>query len=193
MPQLKPLPHISEEEYIQGEEAASTRHDYIDGRVYDIDNYDAYGMAGTSARHNLIAVNAGSLLSSRLPDDCEVFVSDMKVRIQRERAVIFFYPDALVSCAADDRADYYRAKPCLIIEVLSPSTERQDRFEKFWSYQQIPSLQEYLLLSQQQPEAVLFRRADGWQPEIYSEGTLFLASVNLEMPLDALYRRVHFD
>lgn len=173
---------ISEEDYLQGEEFSDMRHEYHDGQVY--------AMAGASAKHNLVAGNAFSLLHARLPDHCDVFMADMKVRLQLQRKVIFYYPDVVVSCAADDRAQYFRAKPCLIIEVLSRATERRDRGEKFWNYQRIASLQEYLLLAQEVKEATLFRRATNWQPETYREGMIHLASVGLDVPLDALYRRV---
>ena len=101
--------------------------------------------------------------------------------------------DVMVSCAEDDRETYYREKPCLIVEVLSPSKQRLDFFEKFWSYQQLPSLQESLLLNQNFPEAILHRRRSGWQTEAYREGTFHLESVELEVSLDALYRRVRFE
>ena len=96
----------------------------------------------------------------------------------------------MVCCDAGNRETYYREKPCLIIEVLSSSTERQDRFEKFFFYQRIPALQEYLLLSQDIREATLFRRARAWQPEVYHEGEIYLASVGLTVSMEALYRRV---
>jgi Uma2 family endonuclease len=64
------------------------------------------------------------------------------------------------------------------------------RSEKFWNYQQMPSLQEYLLGAQDVIEVIIFRRATGWQPETYREGSIHLASVGLDAPLEALYRRV---
>lgn len=174
--------YITEEDYLQGEEASALRHEYLDGLLYD--------MAGASDKHNQIALNAGSLLNTQLPDHCNVFVADMKVRIQLQRKVIFYYPDVVVSCAATDTATYYREQPCLLVEVLSRATARQDRGEKFWHYQQLSSLQEYLLLAQNMKEATLFRRATGWQPEVYRDGNIHLDSVELDLPLDALYRRV---
>ena len=181
----QPAYFITEEDYLTGEEASTIRHEYMDGQVY--------AMAGASDKHNLISVNAGSFLNAQLPEECEVFVADMKVRIRLPRKLLFYYPDVVVSCTADDRESYYREKPCLIIEVLSPTTTRQDRFEKFWSYQQIPTLQEYLLLEQDVMEATLFRRSRDWQPEMYRTGEIHLESVGLTIPLDALYRRVRFD
>lgn len=174
--------YIHEEEYVYGEEFSASRHEYLDGHVY--------AMAGASDRHNLIAGNVFSLLYANLPEECDVFIADMKIRLQLQRKTLFYYPDVMVSCAAMDRAKYYRTQPVLIVEVLSQATERQDRGEKFWNYQQIPSLQEYLLLSQDMQEATLFRRSTGWQPEIFRDGAIRLESVGLEMPLDALYRRV---
>lgn len=182
-PQL--VPFISEDEYLTGEEASSVRHEYVNGLVY--------AMAGSSDKHNLVSSNANAILNQALPDECEVFIADMKVRIQTKKALLFYYPDVMVCCAENDNATYYREQPCLIVEVLSASTERQDRFEKFWSYQQIPTLQEYLLLNQNFSEATLFRRSNGWNPEVYREGTVHLASVDLDTSLDALYRRVRFD
>lgn len=181
---LRKYRYISEEDYLQGEETSEMRHEYLNGQVY--------AMAGASDKHNLVAGNAFGLLHAELPDHCEVFMSDMKVRLQLEQKTIFYYPDVVVSCAADDRAQYFRAKPCLIIEVLSRGTERQDRGEKFWNYQQIPTLQEYLLLAQDVQEATLFRRSTGWQPEAYREGSISLESVGLDVPIEALYRRVRF-
>lgn len=176
---------ISEKDYLTGEEVSTIRHEYMDGQVY--------AMAGASDKHNLISSNANAFLNQNLPDECEVFVADMKVRISLPRKLLFYYPDVVVSCADDDRETYYREKPCLVIEVISPSTKRQDRFEKFWAYQQIPTLQEYLLLEQDVMEATLFRRSRDWQPEKYLSGEIYLESVGLTIPLDALYRRVRLD
>ncbi len=178
------LEHINEEDYLRGEQESAIRHEYINGIVY--------AMAGASDKHNLIAGNAFSLLSSQLPDSCQVFMSDMKLRMEIQSETIFYYPDVMVSCAEDDRAAYYRKQPCLVIEVLSKSTRRQDRFEKFMAYKDLPSLQEYLILEQEYRASTLFRRRTGWQPELYQDGDIHLESVNLTMSVDALYRRVRF-
>ena len=174
--------YIREEEYLQGEMDARIKHEYINGEVY--------AMAGASDKHNLISSNANAILNQALPDECEVFIADMKVRIQTERDLSYYYPDVMVCCAEEAQDSYYREQPCLIVEVLSPSTERQDRFEKFWSYRQLPSLQEYLLLEQHDKRTTLFRRSNDWQPEVYREGHLHLKSVELDIFLDALYRRI---
>jgi Uma2 family endonuclease len=176
-----PANYLTVEQYLEDELSSTVRHEYVDGQVY--------AMAGASDRHNLIAANANALLNTALPDACEVFILDMKVHIHTETDTVFYYPDVIVCCEAGDRETYYREKPCLIIEVLSSSTERQDRYEKFF-YQRIPLLQEYLLLSQDIREATLFRRARAWQPKVYHEGEIHLASVGLTVSMEALYRRV---
>jgi len=178
------IEYISEDDYLRGEQASAIRHEYINGIVY--------AMAGASDKHNTIAGNAFALLHANLPDHCEVFMSDMKLRMEVQGETIFYYPDVLVSCADDDRATYYREQPCLIIEVLSQSTRRQDRFEKFMAYKDLSSLQEYLILEQEYRAAALFRRRPGWQAELYQDGDIHLESVNLTMSMDALYRRVRF-
>lgn len=174
----------SEKEYLADEQASSIKHDYINGQVY--------AMAGASDKHNLITVNAASLLNVQVAEHCEVFMADMKVRVQVEEHLFFYYPDVMVCCTADDRATYYREQPCLIIEVLSDFTERVDRLEKLWSYQRLPSLQEYLLLAQDYKEATLYRRTNAWFPEVYREGEITLTSVGLTINLDDFYRRVRF-
>jgi len=182
--QAHALSALSIPDYLNGEADGSIRHEYIDGQVY--------AMAGGSARHNLIAVNAASLLNTRLPEACEVFVADMKVRIQQINDSRFYYPDVMACCREDDNETYYRQFPCLIIEVLSDTTERLDRFEKFQAYRRIETLQEYLLLNQHYPEATLFRRGNSWRAEIYRKGTFRLESVGVTVSFDALYRRVRF-
>ena len=87
-------------------------------------------------------------------------MSNMKVRIRTAERNVFYYPDVLVSCDPRDREPYYRQHPCLIAEVLSPHTARLDRFEKFLFYQQIDTLEEYLLVSQDYRQAEVFRRGD---------------------------------
>ncbi len=78
-------------------------------------------------------------------------------------------------------------------EVLSPSTERVDRCEKFNAYIQIPTLQEYVLIEQAVPYVELFRRSNAWQREVLKAGDMLrLASVEFEIAVDALYRRVEF-
>jgi Uma2 family endonuclease len=113
----------------------------------------------------------------------------MKVRIQTAERDIFYYPDVLVSCDPGDREPYYRQRPCLVLEALSPQTARLDRFEKFMFYRQLDSLEESLLVSQEYRQVEVFRGADQWQVTDDTEGTVPLRSVDLAVTLDELYRR----
>ena len=173
---------VSVEDYLAGEEFAETRHEYIDGEVY--------AMVGASDRHGLITGNIFTKLNTSLPESCQAFISDMKVRIQTQTKDIFYYPDVLVSCARDDRASHYREKPMLVVEVLSAATARLDRFEKFSNYIQLPSLQEYVLIEQNFTMVEIFRRSRQWEAEIVRSGGFRLESVELDFSLDEVYRRV---
>lgn len=172
---------LSVDDYLAGELESQVRHEYVDGEIY--------AMVGASDRHGLIAGNLHSALNQRLPDRCQVFMSDMKVRIRTAERDIFYYPDVLVSCDPSDREPYYRQHPCLIAEVLSPHTARLDRFEKFLFYQQIDALEEYLLVSQDYRQVEVFRRADQWQATRYTKGEVPLHSVDLSVTIETLYRR----
>ncbi|MEY6430870.1 Uma2 family endonuclease [Thioalkalicoccus limnaeus] len=174
-------PFLSVDEYLEGELSSRVRHEYVDGEVY--------AMVGASDRHGLITLNLAGALSQRLPDRCQVFMADMKVRIQTAERDIFYYPDVLVSCDPADRERYYRERPCLVVEVLSPHTERLDRFEKFLFYRQLDALAEYVLVAQDFRQLEVYRRVDQWQATKYTEGTVPLHSVDLEVTLDEIYRR----
>jgi len=136
---------IAPEDYLVAENEAATRHEFIDGAVY--------AMTGTSDRHNMLALSLSSRVLDHLPSRSQVFMSDMKLRIRDQGATFYYYPDVFVSCAADDRASHHREQPVLIIEVLSPTTDRIDRAEKFRAYTSIPSLIEYVLADPAAPHA----------------------------------------
>ena len=171
----------SVDDYLAGELESQVRNEYVDGEIY--------AMVGASDRHGLIAGNLHGALNLRLPDRCQVFISDMKVRIQAAERDIFYYPDVLVSCDPRDREPYYRQYPCLIAEVLSPHTARLDRFEKFLFYRQLDSLQEYLLVSQDYRQIEVFHRSDRWQGTRFTSGEVPLRSIDLTVTIDEIYRR----
>ena len=174
-------PFLSVDAYLDGELASDVRHEYVDGEVY--------AMVGASDRHGLIAGNLHSALNLRLPDCCQVFMADMKVRIQTTERDIFYYPDVLVSCDVRDRETDYRQYPCLVVEVLSPHTERIDRFEKSLFYRQPDTLQEYVLVSQDYRQLEVSRRADQWRCTEYIEGEVPFHSIELSVSIDDIYRR----
>ena len=173
---------ISPEQYLleENDNASGIRHEYVNGTVY--------AMAGASRGHNRVASKLALRLGAHLEKSrCEVFQSDMKLGIQRQDDVRFYYPDIQVSCEEEAEA-YYNTIPCLIVEVLSESTARKDRTEKLLAYQGIASLQEYVLCSQDTPLVEVYRRRQGWQRERFTEGeTVLLESVGLAVSIDDLY------
>lgn len=178
------LPTISHEDYLQGEFEGDVRHEYVDGH--------AYAMAGAGENHNIIALNlAAELRRAARGTDCRAFISDMKLRIAELNR--FYYPDVLLACDPEDNDAYFKDRPCLIVEVLSPSTEATDRREKLHAYQQIPSLKEYVLVSQDAPKIEPYRRSeDHWQYFLLDDSAdiLQLECLDLELNMAAVFEDV---
>ncbi len=114
---------------------------------------------------------------------CGVFISDMKVRVAAHEA--FYYPDVLLTCDPDDRESLFKTSPCLIAEVLSPSTEIIDRREKLIAYRTLPSLRDYLLVAQDSRRVERFRRTEAgdWRHEIIDDGVLTFTCDGLQVRL----------
>ncbi len=173
---------LTVEDYLAGEDASDIRHEYIGGRIY--------AMTGASVRHNRIAIN---LLTAIEPaaraKGCEVFMADVKLHLQAGGEDVFYYPDLMVCCDPSDDHPYYRERPCLLVEILSESTERIDRREKWMAYTQIPGLQGYLILAQERMQASLYRRDADWRGVHVDEPDqcLDLPCVELAPTLAALY------
>lgn len=176
--------YVKVDEYLEGELVSEVRHEYIGGQVY--------AMSGASEAHNVLSGNLHAALHQHLRGKpCKVFIADMKVRLNIAQDDIFYYPDLLVTCDPADDAKYYKSQPVVLVEVLSPSTERLDRREKFLSYQRLPSLQEYVLVDQEKMAVTLFRRETDWKPEHLGAGDhLNLDSVEFGISLTDLYEDV---
>lgn len=170
---------VSIDEYLAGELCAEVRHEYVGGRVY--------AMVGANDRHGLIAGNLHAALHPYArKNGCQLFIADMKVRLQIAGEDVFYYPDLLLTCDPKDRETYYRTRPCLIVEVLSEATERIDRREKFLAYQTLDSLQEYVLVSQDQHLVEVFRRDSAWRAELLTEGVVRLACLQMSLALETV-------
>lgn len=187
MSSRKIRPYLSVADYLAGERESKVRHEYVDGTVY--------AMAGASDRHNRIAGNIFSRLNEHLDGaDCEPFISDMKIRVDLK---LYYYPDVVVTCDEVISDAYSRAEPSLIVEVMSPSTERIDRHEKLPAYQRIASLQEYVLARQDEMAIEVYRRQEGgeWAVEVFNdpEEQMTFGSVGLTLHLGDIYRSVRFD
>ena len=163
--QTQPQAPISIEDYLDGEQATEVKHEYLAGQIV--------AMGGASDKHGLISMALAALLHPLARRKaCQLFMADMKVRVDHDGESYFYYPDLLLSCQPDDRESaYYRRHPCLLVEVLSPSTERIDSREKLLAYRLLPSLREYLLLRQDRVQADLYQRGDEgrWEHHTFTQ------------------------
>ncbi len=179
---------ISVEEYLRGELKSQVKREYLGGFVY--------AMAGAKNAHNQIASNILSALGARLRGKpCQPFNSDTKVRVKLPTHVRFYYPDVSVVCDRNPPADTFQDRPVIIVEVLSRSTRRDDQTEKKEAYLTIPTLQVYLLVEQDVPAIVLYRRTDqGFVYESYADlgATIPLGEIEAELPLEEVYERIEF-
>lgn len=166
-----PRPRFTYDEYVAYERDSGLKHEFEDGVVF--------AMAGASRRHNAIAFRIAAAFEVARSKGCIGFQSDQKVRILATGKAT--YPDITVVCGPieGDPAEPLGStitNPTLLVEVLSPSTEEEDRGNKWLHYQQIPALREYVLVSQSTPRVELYRRLpDGtWQYRETTTGGLEL-------------------
>jgi Uma2 family endonuclease len=183
--------HLTPETYLELERKAITKNEYVNGEII--------AMAGASFAHNFITLDTTIYLSRQLIDgDCEV-ASTGDLRVKVSQTASYFYPDIVVVCGeprAEDNTFDTLVNPTLIVEVLSASTETYDRDEKFTHYRQIDTLQEYILISQDNVQVVQHRRQEPeWIPTAFQalEDIVPLVSIGCELPLRSIYRRVKFD
>jgi Uma2 family endonuclease len=179
---------VSVEDYLENELASPVKREYLAGVVY--------AMAGARNAHNLIASNALGALFGRLRGKrCRPYNSDTKIRLRMPTHVRFYYPDVSVICRPNPPNDSYQDEPVVVIEVLSNRTRRTDEGEKRDAYLTIPSLAVYLLVEQETPAVVVFRRGEsGFVREVYQglDAAVPLGEIEIELPLAELYEAVEF-
>ena len=174
------------EAYIIQERKALHKSEYLNGQIF--------AMSGASRAHSLITSNISNRLYNQLIEsDCEVHSSDMRVQ---PSPIAYFYPDVLVACGeprfADDVFDTL-LNPVVIVEVLSPSTAAYDRGEKFEHYQQLTSLPDYILVSQNRFCVEHYQRQDQhWERTEFCapEDVMSLISIGCNISLRDIYTRV---
>ena len=185
-----PKPYLTPQEYLARERRAETKSEYLRGEVF--------AMAGASRQHNLIATNAAGELRQQLRDrQCEVYTGDMRVKISPTG--LYTYPDVTVVCGEPEFEDAEvdtLLNPKVLVEVLSPSTADYDRGRKFTHYRRLPSLHEFVLISQDRPlvEHYVRQGQDEWLLTEQSslEDTLVLPSIQCQLPLSEIYLKVRF-
>jgi len=179
----QPRHHYTYQDYLQFEKESGSKHEFENGEIH--------AMAGGTKRHNALAFRVGAALAE-MQGQCTGFQSDQRIRVRNNVIDRAFYPDVSVVCGgieSDGDDQDAIVNPTLIVEVMSPTTEDYDRSDKWEAYQMIPSLKEYVLVTQQNPRIERYRRnADGgWQYWDAHEGTIELTT-GAVLDIAALYR-----
>jgi Uma2 family endonuclease len=180
------------EEYLRIADDSLDKLEYVDGEIVS--------MAGGTYNHSLISENCGRELGIRLKGkQCRVLDSNLRVGIPRTPR--YMYPDRLVICGKPefdprDKKSLSVTNPRLVVEVISSSSERSDRGEKFTRYRKLESLQEYMLVSQERPQVeTYFRQPDGtwlFSPYFGMDAIIRLRSLEMDLPLTEIYAGVEF-
>jgi Uma2 family endonuclease len=181
MATLRKTRPIAVEEYLEGEKVGDIRHQFVGGDVYSI--------VGASEAHNLIAGFFQATLYNASPAE---WLPRLRRHMKLRTGDDFYYPDVFVACDRSDAEPYFKRRPLLIVEVLSPGTAVRDAQDKLIAYQAIGSLREYVLAEQDRREVRVHRRVtDGWESATDTgAATVPLESVDLALPLDEIYRNV---
>lgn len=192
-PQPQAKTRMTSEEYLTFERNSEIRHEYFDGEIF--------AMVGASKNHILISANITAELVTKFAagnSTCRVLPNDMRVKIPNDSG--YAYPDIAITCGdiEFERNGFDTLlNPVVIIEILSKSTEAFDRGDKFAYYRLIPSLQEYILISQKKYRIERFLRKDAgtWSMFLYENMTqkMTIESADCEVSLSAVYRWIEFE
>jgi Uma2 family endonuclease len=179
---------LSPQEYLALERAAVNKSEYYNGEVF--------AFAGANQSHNLIVANVITLFNLQLKSKpCKVYPSDMRVKVSETG--LYTYPEVTVVCGEAELEDEHLdtlLNPTVIVEVLSPSTEKDDRIVKFAHYRRLVSVMEYILTAQDSARLEQYvRQSDGrWLLSEYRdlEATAAIESIDCELPLKDVYHKV---
>ncbi len=188
--------YMTEEQYLALEETTDGKYERLNGMVTmlrppsSLQEADAtiLDMAGGSDAHAALCVRLGTLLSNQLEDaPCLVYSSDRRLKLPQGGNYLF--PDLTVACGEETTSQVMA--PTVILEVLSPATEKRDRGTKLAAYKTLPSLAEYVLIGSEIKEIIVYRRESNWRPYHYQSGDMIeLTSIGVSFPFDAVYRRI---
>ncbi len=173
---------MSLEEYLEFERNSPVKHEYVGGHVY--------AMAGVTRRHSRLTGNIFRKLADAAGDGpCRVHQKDMQVPTPDGP---WYYPDIVVACGQEPDDPYIEDAPCVLVEVISPTTESIDRREKLLAYRRIPSLRAYLLVEQERHMVEChYRDTDGaWQNTLTDNGTVDVPCLDTTISLSAIYAGV---
>lgn len=182
-PALQPM---SVAEYLRTEPDSPVKREYVDGFVYPL-----HGQSGAGKPHVLICGNIyAALHGAARQHGCRLYQSDMKLRINSSNGgTKLFYPDVMAACGPNNVQDDFEIEPCLLIEVLSPSTAANDRLGKFTAYTALPSLQTYLLVEQTERYVHAYQRQglDWVLSEVRGTGQIDIPCLRRALSLDEVY------
>ena len=164
---------------------AEMRHEFVDGCIF--------AMAGASLRHSDIKMNLTTWLRGKIPSGCGIYNGDVKLMVETNTDAAFYYPDVFISCGPRDPQAHFLREASLVVEILSPTTERTDRGEKFRAYTAMSSVTDYALVSQDGARVEVFRRKNTWMRETYAIDDLIeLDAIAHRLPVAEIYRDIPF-
>ena len=184
-------PYISPQEYLRLERQSEYKNEYVNGQIF--------AMTGASRKHNLITTNISSKLRLQLKGrPFEVYAAGMRVKVRT--AGLYTYPDVAVACGEPEFEDDFidtLLNPTLLIEVLSPSTERYDRIAKSSYYRTMGSLAEHLLVAQDEIRVEQYVKQPNGEWLLFEYLTLdskvHLPSIDCSLLLSEVYDRISFE
>ena len=171
---------LTEAEYLELERQSEVRHEFIDGRMLE--------MPGASLIHEDVIFNITTMLASAIKSrKCRAAFGGTQMRAPSGR---IYYPDLMISCL-ERNSKYIEDAPCFLLEVLSPSTEAKDRGLKFNEYTGIPSLNQYVLVAQDEQRLTVFTRGENdWRVQSITEGAIQVDCLGTELSLEQVYAGV---
>lgn len=186
-----PQERMTPEEYLEFERAAvDCKHEFYKGEIF--------AMSGGTWQHSLLIAAVIRELGNALEGKpCQVFNGDLRIKVNESG--LYTYPDASVICEEAQLEDSHKdtlLNPLVVVEVLSDSTEKYDRGQKFDFYRTIPSLKQYVLVSQNKPQVEVFTRSEdtGWLLTVATgkNTSIELTALECELSLGELYRQIDF-
>ncbi|MBA4158365.1 MAG: Uma2 family endonuclease [Gemmatimonadetes bacterium] len=176
-------PPLSLEEYLRLEETSTVKHEYVAGEIH--------AMVGATKRHNRIAGNITALLwSAARGGPCRVYTHDVKLRAAED---VVYYPDVMVACDSDSGHPLIEDAPCVVVEVLSPSTETTDRREKTAAYKRMAGMRAYFIVHQARRRVKRHWRDEHgtwWHDDAVGRGSVVFPCPEIELSLEEIYERL---
>jgi Uma2 family endonuclease len=177
---------MTQEEYLNFEEASEERHEYANGVLRLMDN--------VTFEHNDITLNfVVQLLQTARDKGCRLRSSSVRFKVSFESQTYYYYPDITLLCGPRGDNKHLTEDPCLVVEVLSESSTRIDKGEKLETYQRIASLKQYILVDQTRRKLEIYTRGEGvWIYQMLEAGEFKVPCLDVTMTLDEVYAGLEF-